>query len=192
MTRLRVAILISGSGSNMVKLVQSMTGDHRGRAVLVISDVANAPGLGRAEELSIPTHFIEGCEKFDSALDTALNEARVDIVCLAGFMRILSPEFVMNWAGKMLNIHPSLLPKYRGLHTHKRALDAGDSQHGCSVHAVTAALDSGPILGQSTLDVAPDDTPHSLASRVQKLEHVLYPAVLKRFSCGDTSLLTLS
>jgi len=108
-----------------------------------------------------------------------------DMLCLAGFMRILTPEFTAKWQGKMLNIHPSLLPKYRGLHTHARALAAGDSTHGCTVHEVTGALDDGPIWGQATVTVKAGDTPQTLSARVLKMEHRLYPAVLKRFAAGD-------
>jgi phosphoribosylglycinamide formyltransferase-1 len=114
------------------------------------------------------------------------------MICLAGFMRQLTGRFTDAWAGRMINIHPSLLPKYKGLNTHARALDAGDAQHGCSVHEVTAALDDGPVLGQATLDVAPEDTPDTLAARVLKLEHRLYPAVLRRFAAGDRTPLFIS
>jgi phosphoribosylglycinamide formyltransferase-1 len=118
-------------------------------------------------------------------LQTALETARPDIICLAGFMRILTADFTRKWAGKMLNIHPSLLPKYKGLHTHARALEAGDVEHGCSVHEVTAALDAGPVLGQARIAVQPDDTAETLAARLLPLEHQLYPVVLRRFAQGD-------
>ena len=120
-----------------------------------------------------------------------LDAARPDIICLAGFMRILTPGFVQHYQGRMLNIHPSLLPKYKGLHTHKRALEAGEAQHGCTVHLVTPELDDGPILGQASVPVQPDDTPEKLAARVLQQEHSLYPAVLRRFALGDTSPLIL-
>lgn len=187
----RVAILISGGGSNMVALAQSMQGDHPARPVLVLSNDPQAGGLAKARALDIPTLAIDhkpfGKDRaaFEAALHKALEAARPDIICLAGFMRILTPEFTAKWAGRMLNIHPSLLPKYKGLHTHARALQAGDSEHGCTVHEVTAALDDGPILGQGRITVTVDDTPDTLAARLLPLEHQLYPAVLRRFAQGD-------
>ncbi|MEY1555476.1 phosphoribosylglycinamide formyltransferase [Yoonia sp. R2331] len=186
----RVAILISGGGSNMVALVQSMMGDHPARPVLVLSNKADAGGLQKAADLGIPTSAIShkdfpDRDAFDAALSARLKEAAPDIICLAGFMRIFTPGFTTHWQGKILNIHPSLLPKHKGLNTHARALDAGDVDHGCTVHEVTADLDDGPILGQARLTVAPDDTPDTLAQRVLPLEHALYPAVLRRFANGD-------
>lgn len=187
----RVAILISGGGSNMVALVQSMRGDHPARPVLVLSNDPQAGGLARARHLNVPTFAIDhkpyGKDRsgFEAALQTALETARPDIICLAGFMRILTPEFAGRWEGRMLNIHPSLLPRYKGLHTHARALEAGDREHGCTVHEVTAALDDGPILGQARMPVQAGDTPESLAARLLPLEHALYPAVLRRFAAGD-------
>ena len=187
----RVAILISGGGSNMVSLAQSMRGDHPARPVLVLSNDPEAGGLAKARALDIPTLAIDhkpyGKDRaaFEAALQAALETARPDIICLAGFMRILTPEFTAKWEGRMLNIHPSLLPKYKGLHTHARALEAGDAEHGCSVHEVTAALDDGPVLGQARMAVHPDDTPDTLAARLLPLEHALYPAVLRRFAAGD-------
>ena len=121
---------------------------------------------------------------FEAALHTELSRAKPDIICLAGFMRILSPEFVRNWAGKILNIHPSILPLFPGLHTHERALAAGMAEHGCTVHLVDETLDGGPILGQSTMDIDPDDTPETLAARLLKREHMLYPQVLREFAAG--------
>lgn len=187
----RVAILISGGGSNMVALVQSMRGDHPARPVLVLSNDPQAGGLARARQLNVPTFAIDhkpyGKDRagFDAALQAALETARPDIICLAGFMRILTPEFTGRWEGRMLNIHPSLLPRYKGLHTHARALEAGDKEHGCTVHEVTAALDDGPILGQARMPVQAGDTPETLAARLLPLEHALYPAVLRRFAAGD-------
>ncbi|MGB8624299.1 MAG: phosphoribosylglycinamide formyltransferase [Paracoccaceae bacterium] len=189
----RVAILISGGGSNMIALAESMVGDHPARPVLVLSNDPGAGGLKRAEALGIPTasvdHRVFGKDRaaFEAALQDELEKARPDILCLAGFMRILTPEFIERWAGRMLNIHPSLLPKYRGLHTHARALEAGDSEHGCTVHEVTAELDGGPILGKARVPVLPGDTPETLAARVLPMEHRLYPAVLRRFASGDRS-----
>jgi len=187
----RVAILISGGGSNMVALAQSMQGDHPARPVLVLSNDPQAGGLAKARGMGIPTVAIDhkpyGKDRaaFEAALQTALEEARPDIICLAGFMRILTPGFTAQWEGRMLNIHPSLLPKYKGLHTHARALEAGDAEHGCTIHEVTAALDDGPILGQARMKVLPVDTPDTLAARLLPLEHALYPAVLRRFADGD-------
>ena len=125
------------------------------------------------------------------SIDSALAPYDLDIICLAGFMRVLTAGFVTPWQDRMLNIHPSLLPKYKSLHTHARALDAGDSEHGCTVHLVTPALDDGPILGQARIPVEPDDTPDSLAARVLVQEHRLYPAVLRRYASGDTPPITL-
>lgn len=187
----RVAILISGGGSNMVKLVESMVGDHPARPVLVVSNDPAAGGLSHARKLNVPTfavdHRLFGKDRagFEAEITRALDIARADIVCLAGFMRILTPEFTARWAGRMLNIHPSLLPKYRGLDTHARALAAGDRDHGCTVHEVTEELDGGPILGQAKVSIAPGDTPDMLAARVLPLEHRLYPAVLRRYASGD-------
>lgn len=175
----------------MVALAESMVGDHPARPVLVLSNDPAAGGLKRAEALGIPTasvdHRVFGKDRaaFEAALQAELDKARPDILCLAGFMRILTPEFIEGWAGRMLNIHPSLLPRYRGLHTHARALEAGDAEHGCTVHEVTAELDGGPILGQARVPVLPGDTPESLAARVLPMEHRLYPAVLRRFAAGD-------
>jgi len=124
-------------------------------------------------------------EAFEAALNDALDAARPDIICLAGFMRVLTERFTRRWEGRMLNIHPSLLPKYKGLNTHARAIEAGDAEAGCSVHEVTAELDGGPILGQARVPIEPGDTPDTLASRVLVMEHQLYPAVLRRFAAGD-------
>lgn len=187
----RVAILISGSGSNMVALAESMAGGHPARPVLVLSNVPEAGGLAKAHAMGIATAVVDhkpfgkDREAFEAALTAALEAAAPDIICLAGFMRILTPGFTARWAGKMLNIHPSLLPKYRGLHTHARAIEAGDTEAGCTVHEVTAELDGGPILGQARVAIRPDDTPDSLAARILPWEHQLYPAVLRRFAEGD-------
>lgn len=194
----RVAILISGGGSNMVALAQSMRGGHPARPVLVLSNDPQAGGLAKARALHIPTLAIDhkpfGKDRagFETALHQALETARPDIICLAGFMRILTPEFTAKWEGRMLNIHPSLLPKYKGLHTHSRALAEGDKIHGCTVHEVTAALDDGPILGQARMPVLADDTAATLAARLLPLEHALYPAVLRRFADGDRTPVMLS
>jgi phosphoribosylglycinamide formyltransferase-1 len=187
----RVAILISGGGSNMVKLVESMTGDHPARPVLVLSNDPQAGGLKRAAESGIATAAVDhrdfkgDREGFERKLISVIDAVSPDILCLAGFMRILTPVFIDHYAGRMLNIHPSLLPKYRGLHTHQRALDAGEAEAGCTVHEVTAELDDGPILGQARVGVLPGDTAETLAARVLGEEHRLYPAVLRRFAAGD-------
>lgn len=187
----RVAILISGGGSNMVALADAMVGDVRARPVLVLSNRADAGGLEKAAARGIPTAVVDhrpfGADRaaFEEAIDARLREAGAEIVCLAGFMRVLGPGIVGRWQGRMLNIHPSLLPKFRGLHTHARAIAAGEAEHGCTVHEVTPELDEGPILGQARLAVRPEDDPETLAARVLTLEHRLYPAVLRRFAAGD-------
>lgn len=175
----------------MVALVDSMTGDHPARPCLVLSNEPNAGGLARATERGVPVAVVDhrpfGADRlaFEAELMKPLQSARPDIICLAGFMRVLTASFVDSWAGRMLNIHPSLLPKYKGLNTHARALAAGDAEHGCTVHEVTAALDDGPILGQARLHVRPGEDAKHLAERVLRLEHQLYPAVLRRFAAGD-------
>ena len=193
----RVAILLSGGGSNMRALVEDMTGDHPARPCVVVSNVAEAGGIAWAKERGIATQVVDhkpfGGDRgaFEAALNNALGRYQPDIICLAGFMRILTASFIDQWAGRMINIHPSLLPKYKGLHTHQRALEAGDKLHGCSVHEVTAALDDGPILGQASLTIAPQDTSETLAARVLKLEHQLYPAVLRKFALSDKTPLEM-
>ena len=192
----KAAILISGGGSNMVALARSMTGDHPARPALVLSNRADAGGLAKAEAMGIPTATVDHTAfddrpAFDAAVGRKLQEAGIDLVCLAGFMRIFTPEFTRTWEGRMLNIHPSLLPKYKGLNTHARALEAGDAEHGCTVHEVTADLDDGPILGQARIAIEPGDTPQSLAARLLPLEHALYPAVFRRFAAGEREPITL-
>jgi phosphoribosylglycinamide formyltransferase 1 len=190
----RVAILISGGGSNMLALVRDMAGDHPARPVLVASNDPAAAGLAKAAALGIPTAAVDhrpfgrDREAFEAELTRHIDAARPDILCLAGFMRILTPGFIGHYAGRMLNIHPSLLPLYPGLHTHARALAAGDTEAGCTVHEVTADLDAGPILGQARVPILPGDDEHALAARVLAQEHRLYPAVLRRFATGDRSL----
>ena len=194
---LRVAILLYGGGSNMVKLVESMTGDHPARPVLVMSNDPAAGGLDRARALGVPVAAVDhkpfrgDRPAFEEALNGPLAEAAPDIVCLAGFMRVLTAGFVSRWQGRMLNIHPSLLPKYRGLHTHARAIEAGETEAGCTVHEVTPELDEGPILGQARVPVLAGDTPDVLAARVLAREHELYPAVLERFARGNRAPLHL-
>ncbi|WP_136443613.1 phosphoribosylglycinamide formyltransferase [Pacificoceanicola onchidii] len=189
----RVAILISGGGSNMVKLVESMTGDHPARACLVASNDPEAGGLKKAAEMGIATAAVDhrlfkgDREAFEAALREHIDASQPDILCLAGFMRILTPSFIEAYQGRMLNIHPSLLPKYKGLNTHQRALDAGDTEAGCTVHEVTPALDDGPILGQARVPIEAEDTAETLAARVLVQEHRLYPEALRRFAAGERS-----
>jgi phosphoribosylglycinamide formyltransferase 1 len=187
----RVAILISGGGSNMLALVRDMGQDGYAQPVLVASNDPAAGGLAKATALGVPTASVDhrpygkDREAFEAALAEKIDAARPDILCLAGFMRILTPGFIRRYEGRMLNIHPSLLPKYPGLHTHARALAAGDEEAGCTVHEVTAELDAGPLLGQARVRVLPGDTEDSLAARVLTQEHQLYPAALRRFVTGD-------
>lgn len=188
---LRVAILISGGGSNMVRLLEDMAEPgHAGTPVLVLSNTPDAGGLAKAEGFGVATEVVDhtafGKDRaaFETALNETLKEHSVDIICLAGFMRILGAEFVAGWQGRMLNIHPSLLPKYKGLNTHQRAIESGDRQAGCSVHLVTPELDDGPILDQAAVDIQEGDTVETLAARVLVQEHVIYPRVLREF-CTD-------
>lgn len=187
----RVALLISGGGSNMLALVRDMVGDHPARPMLVVSNDPAAAGLARAAALGVPVAAVDhrdfGKDRaaFEAALLRPILAAQPDIICLAGFMRVLTHDFVARFQGRMLNIHPSLLPKYPGLHTHARALAAGDAEAGCTVHEVTADLDAGPILGQARVPVLAGDTEAMLSTRVLAMEHRLYPAVLRRFAVGD-------
>ena len=193
----RVAILISGGGSNMVRLVEDMQAQGHATPVLVLANDPTAGGIDKAARMGVPTAVIDhrpfGRDRaaFEAELIKPLLAARPDVVCLAGFMRVLTPEFVQHFAGRMLNIHPSLLPKYPGLHTHQRALEAGDPEAGCTVHEVTPVLDDGPILGQARVPVLPGDTADTLAARVLVQEHRLYPAVLRRFVAGNREPLDL-
>ena len=187
----RVAILISGGGSNMLRLVETMQAEGYAAPVLVASNDPTAAGLAKAAAKGVPTVAVDhrpfGKDRaaFEAELLKPLLAAEPDVLCLAGFMRVLTPGFVTRFSGRMLNIHPSLLPKYPGLHTHQRALDAGDAEAGCTVHEVTPVLDDGPILGQARVPVLPGDDADTLAARVLTMEHQLYPAVLSRFVAGD-------
>ena len=178
----RVAILISGRGSNMRALVEQASGYE---VALVASNKADAAGLAWARARALPTWAMEskglGREEFDRKLSEALIEHGAGTIALAGFMRILSPLFVREWAGCIVNIHPSLLPKYRGLDTHARAIESGDRVSGCSVHVVTEELDAGQVLGQTEVPIEAGDTPQTLEQRVLAAEHRLYPKVLKEF-----------
>lgn len=175
----------------MLALVRDMVGDHPARAVLVASNDPEAAGLARAAALGVPVAAVDhrafGKDRaaFEAALLEPVLAAQPDILCLAGFMRVLTPAFVARFEGRMLNIHPSLLPKYPGLHTHARALAAGDAEAGCTVHEVTPVLDAGPVLGQARVPVLAGDSEADLAARVLVQEHRLYPAVLRRFASGD-------
>ena len=179
----RVAILISGRGSNMRALVEGASGYD---VVLVASNKPHAAGLDWARDRGLPTWTMDskGVDRdiFDRRLSQVLEDHDVGTIALAGYMRILSSAFVAHWSGRIVNIHPSLLPKYRGLDTHRRALEAGDAIAGCSVHVVTEELDAGQVLGQSEVAVLPGDTAQSLEQRVLAAEHVLYPKVLKEFA----------
>lgn len=187
----RVAILISGGGSNMVRLVESMQDEGYATPVLVLSNDPAAAGLEKARARGVEAvavdHRAFGKDRaaFEAELVKPLLAAEPDVVCLAGFMRVLTPDFVRRFEGRMLNIHPSLLPKYPGLHTHQRAIEAGDAEAGCTVHEVTAELDAGPILGQGRVPILPGDDADTLAARVLTVEHKLYPAVLRRYVTGE-------
>jgi phosphoribosylglycinamide formyltransferase 1 len=188
-TRRRVAILISGTGSNMLALVSAMGGpDHPAEPVLVLSNNPAAPGLARASALGVPTAAVDhrpfrgDRAAHDAAIDRALRDAGAELVACAGYLRIMTERLVESWAGRMLNVHPSLLPLFKGLQTHRRALEAGVAIHGCTVHEVVPELDSGRILGQAAVPVLPGDTAERLAARVLAQEHRLYPAVLAAFA----------
>jgi len=182
-TRAKVAVLMSGTGTNMAALLYaSRAADCPYELVLVAANDRAAKGLGLAEAEGIPTFALshKGMTRaeHDRVMDAAIRSRGAQYVALAGYMRILTPEFVSGWAGRMVNIHPSLLPKYPGLQTHQRALDAGDSHGGCTVHLVTTELDEGPMLGQTPVAILPGDTAESLAARVLIAEHQLYPRCL--------------
>tara|TARA_B100000963_G_scaffold345974_1_gene350666 strand:+ start:108 stop:719 length:612 start_codon:yes stop_codon:yes gene_type:complete len=186
--KISVAILISGSGSNMVQLIKSMDDKHPAFPSVVISNKTDASGLQKARRLGIPVEIIDvGCIKkteldFENELTKILKVYKVELICLAGFMQILSKKFINTFKDRILNIHPSLLPKYRGLNTHARALASNDTTAGCSVHLVTPELDGGPVLAQTEVEIESDETVESLASKVLIEEHDLYPKVLLKFS----------
>jgi phosphoribosylglycinamide formyltransferase 1 len=186
MSRKRVAVLISGRGSNMAALIEAAKDrDYPAAITLVLSNVADAGGLAIAKAAGIMTAVVDhkkfGNDRaaFEDEVQAVLEQHRTEIVCLAGFMRLLSADFVAKWQGRMLNVHPALLPQFRGLDTHKRALAAKVTQHGATVHFVVPEMDSGPIILQSAIDVRPDDTEASLAARVLQVEHRIYPQALK-------------
>lgn len=183
----KVVILISGSGTNMVSLVEATrTNDFPAEVVAVISDNKDAKGIEKARILGLSTYIIErknftDKQTFETALLDRINACQPDIVCLAGFMRLISKRIIAPYEGRILNIHPALLPLFRGLHTHQRALDAGVKITGCTVHLVTEGMDEGTILGQAAVPVLKNDTADRLAARVLKVEHKLYPATLRAF-----------
>ena len=201
MSQRNIVILISGGGSNMAAIVQAAQRErwqqrYGARVAAVISNKADAGGLHFAAQQGIATAVVDhkahaDRAAFDRALAEAIDHHQPALVVLAGFMRILTPEFVARYAGRLLNIHPSLLPKYPGLHTHARAIEAGDLEAGCTVHEVTADLDAGPILGQARVPVLAGDDADTLAARVLVQEHRLYPAVLRRFAAGVRTRLDL-
>lgn len=180
-----IVVLISGSGSNLQAILEACECDtSRAKVCAVFSNKADAYGLERAKQFSVPAHYIDpkaftDREHFDRELMKAIDQYQPDIVVLAGYMRILSSEFVRHYLGKMVNIHPSLLPKYPGLHTHQRAIDAGDKEHGTSVHFVTEELDGGPVILQAKVPVFEEDDAEALAARVLTQEHSIYPLVIK-------------
>lgn len=190
----RIVVLISGSGSNMQAIAEACAkNDINADIVGVISNRPEVLGLERAEQFEIPTQVVDHTEyssreEFDVHMMRAIDEFSPDLVVLAGFMRILTPDFVRRYRGRLLNIHPSLLPKYKGLHTHQRALEAGDDEHGVTVHFVTEDLDGGPNAIQAVVKVLDDDSPTSLQKRVQQQEHVIYPIAVKWFVEGRLTM----
>ena len=195
MIRKRVAVLISGRGSNMVALIDAAKApDYPAEIVLVVSNEPDAQGLARARDAGISTAVInhrpygQDREAFERALDAKLAASRVDLVCLAGFMRLLTPWFVTRWSGRLLNIHPALLPQFKGLHTHRRAIEAGVERHGATVHFVVPEMDAGPIIAQESVPVLKGDTEETLAERVLEVEHRIYPQALRLVAEGQASL----
>jgi phosphoribosylglycinamide formyltransferase-1 len=186
MTKKRVAVLISGRGSNLQALMDAKQDAYN--IALVVSNVPGAAGLDRARAAGVDAVALDhkpygkNREAFERDLDALLVERNIEIVALAGFMRVLTPYFVNAWKGRLINIHPSLLPKYPGINSHARALEAGDAEHGCTVHLVVEEVDSGQILGQARMPIVAGDTPETLAERVLVLEHQLYPECLAAFA----------
>jgi len=185
-----VAVLISGRGSNLQNLIDAQDASYR--IILVISNVEGAVGLERAKAAGIATavipHAGKSREAFDAEMDAVLRAARAEIVVLAGFMRILSDGFVRGWEGRLINIHPSLLPAYKGIRVHERVIEAGEKLSGASVHFVVPELDAGPVIAQASMPVAPGDTPQTLADRVLAVEHKLYPEALKLLAADKVKL----
>ena len=191
---MKIAILISGRGSNMERLIEAASApDYPAEIVKVISNRPDASGLRTAANAGIATQAIDhksyaSRAAFDAALEAALNEADVDLVCHAGFMRILTDEFAARWEGRMVNIHPSLLPSFKGIRVQQQAIDAGATISGCTVHYIIPALDSGPIIAQAAVPVLTDDTAETLSARILEAEHVLYPAAVKLIASGSVKL----
>lgn len=191
MNRTKIGVLISGRGSNLQALIDACAAaDFPAEIVLVISNRPKAYGLKRAKEAGIPHAVINhddfaSRDEFESEMDRALRDAGAELVCLAGFMRILNPEFVNRWRDRILNIHPSLLPAFKGLHVHERVLEAGVRFSGCTVHIVRSELDDGPIVNQAVVPVLPDDTSKSLAARILEFEHRLYPEAVRLLASGQ-------
>jgi len=197
MSRKRVAVLISGRGSNMSALIEAAKAkDYPAEIVLVVSNRLDAAGLARAREAAIATAVIDhrpfrdDREAFERALDDELREYRIDIVCLAGFMRLLTPWFITRWSGRILNIHPALLPEFKGLDTHRRALAAGVKRHGATVHFVVEETDAGPIISQQSVLVLQGDSEETLAARVLEIEHRIYPEALRLVAEGRAKFAT--
>lgn len=183
--KIRLAIFISGRGSNMKALIEAcQNADYPAEIAVVLSNKPDAPGLDYAKNAGLQTRAVnhkdyDNRETFETALLEALTSYNVDVICLAGFMRILTPHFIESWGKPMINIHPSLLPKYKGLDTHQRALDAGDSEAGCTVHYVVPEVDSGEIIVQKSVSIEAGDTADTLAARVLEQEHIAYPEAVK-------------
>jgi phosphoribosylglycinamide formyltransferase 1 len=195
MSRKRVAVLISGRGSNMAALIEAAKAqDYPAEIALVVSNRPDATGLATARDAGIATALVDhtafGTDRaaFERALDAALAAQRIELVCLAGFMRLLSPWFVARWCGRLINIHPALLPQFKGLETHRRALEAGVTRHGATVHFVVAEMDSGPIIMQESVPVLAGDTEETLARRVLEVEHRIYPQALRLVAEGRAVL----
>jgi phosphoribosylglycinamide formyltransferase 1 len=191
MNKKRVAVLISGRGSNMAALIEAAkANDYPAEIVLVLSNQPDAAGLLRAREAGITTavidhrRFHDDRQAFERALDDVLGKYRIDIVCLAGFMRLLTEWFIGRWSGRILNVHPALLPEFKGLHTHRRALAAGVKRHGATVHFVVEEADAGPIISQESIAVLPGDSEETLAARVLEIEHRIYPQALRLVAEG--------
>lgn len=186
--RIRLVVLISGNGSNLQAIIDEIASNNLpAQVVAVISNKADAFGLKRAQKAGIEQHILshqnyDSREQYDVALKNLIDSFKPDLIILAGFMRILSNEFVNHYLQRMMNIHPSLLPKYKGLNTHQRAIDAGDKEHGCSVHFVTPELDDGPVILQATVEVKENDTAETLATRVHEQEHQIYPKAIRLFA----------
>lgn len=191
---IRLVVLISGNGSNLQAIIDDIANNNLpAQVVAVISNKADAYGLERAKKAGIDQRIIShkdfsNREQYDLALKELIDSYHPDLIILAGFMRILSNEFVEHFLNKMMNIHPSLLPKYKGLNTHQRAIDAGDKKHGCSVHFVTPELDDGPVILQATVDIEENDTAETLAARVHQQEHIIYPEAIRLFAENKLSL----